>query len=212
MVLYHYTKSLHLPSILRHDALWPSPPLRVYGLSREEVERDPARFGFREGRRHGRRCFSNPSVPHPDHPGMLSAADWFEGQVFDVALTRADWCYSVLSYFPQDLQEGGDFWRLVVETDGPDLAGWQSYQQCRRTRRVPPRSGRGQPQNRRRPERLVLLLRRAVSRRPPRRTRAVPPRALDAAVRGVRAGPLVEMPRCRRQFEADFAGVGARRG
>jgi hypothetical protein len=126
-ILYHYTHSLALAGIFRHRALWPSPPLQVYGLSRQEVESSPARFGFREGRCQGRRSFVN-RVPHPGCPGFLFVAAWFEGQVFDVSLTRADWCYSVMSYFPETEQEGGAFWRLVLDTEGLDLCGWLDYQ------------------------------------------------------------------------------------
>jgi hypothetical protein len=127
--LYHYTKSWALASIFRHGAIWPSPPLRAYGLSRQEVESSPARFGFQEGRFQGRRLFINMDVSHPDQPGALSAACWFEGQVFDVSFTRADWCYSVMSYYPEAEQECGAIWRLVLDTEGLDLCGWQDYQQ-----------------------------------------------------------------------------------
>jgi hypothetical protein len=128
-VLYHYTKGTAMESIFRHRALWPSPPLRAYGLSREEVEVNPARFGFRERRHWGRRVFINPDVPLVEQPELLSMAYWFEGQAFAVSLTRADWCNSIMSYFPEVIQEGGVFWRLVLDTEGLDLCGWQNYQQ-----------------------------------------------------------------------------------
>ena len=37
-ILYHYTKTWSLGSIFQHWALWPSPPLRVYGLDRRQVD------------------------------------------------------------------------------------------------------------------------------------------------------------------------------
>jgi hypothetical protein len=209
MVLYHYTKLLWVTSILRHLALWPSPPLRVYGLSREEVERAPARFGFREGRSHARRFYSNNDVPHPDHPGILSGACWFEGQVFDVALTRADWCYSALSYFPRDLQEGGLIWRLVVETDGLDLAGWRDYQ---RRANVPGDFRRMLADRSRRvgddPNDWYFffgelpLAGRIVELEQYHRGRWT--RSADVFERA----PLAEIPNKRRQFEATFTRVG----
>ena len=122
MTLFHYTKGFCLPSIFRTLALWPAPPLRCYGLVREEVERDPARFGFQVGVDSGRRFFRNDEVPHADAPEVLSRVLWFEGQVYDVALTKADWCYSALSYAPRDYQERGGCWRLVIDVDGLDLA------------------------------------------------------------------------------------------
>jgi hypothetical protein len=128
-VLYHYTKAWAMASIFRHLTLWPSPPLRVYGLSRQEVEANPAMFGFREGRCQGRRMFLSDSIRHLEIPEAISAALWFEGQVFDLSLTRAEWCYSVMSYYPEAEQEGGAIWRLVLDIEGLDLCGWQDYQQ-----------------------------------------------------------------------------------
>src|SRR5262245_46320540 len=100
MRLYHYTMWLRMTSIFRHRTLWPSPSLRLSGLSRAEVGRDPDRFGFQTGVSHGRRYFDSETLLVPGHSGWRGAAFWLEGQVFDVALTRADWCYSVMSYFP----------------------------------------------------------------------------------------------------------------
>ena len=129
-LLYHYTKCWGLWSILKHYELWPAPPLQRYGLDRRAVELDPAAFGFRVRRLPGardRRFFVREDIPHPG--GGVVSACWYEGQVFDVAFTQADWCHSVMSYFPGDLQEGGAFWRLVVDLDGLDIFGWESFQQ-----------------------------------------------------------------------------------
>src|SRR5262249_25557485 len=109
--------------------LWPSPPLRAYGINRQEVEASPARFGFRVGRLQGRRFFFNEKLHHPGDAGWGSAVSWIEGQVFDVALTRANWCHSVMAYFPEEEQVGGFIFRLVLNTEGLDLYGWQDYQQ-----------------------------------------------------------------------------------
>jgi hypothetical protein len=209
MILYHYTKLLWLPSILSHNALWPAPPLRSYGLVREEVERDPGRFGFQTLFRCGRRFFINNDVRHTDPPVGLSGAVWCEGQVFEVALTRADWCFSVMSYFPRTFQEGGAFWRLVVETDGLNLAGWREYQQ---RANVPAGYRRSLAEASRRVGDDVNewyfffgelpLAGRLVELEQYHRGRWT--RLSDAFERA----PLAEMARERRLFEATFARVG----
>jgi hypothetical protein len=55
--------------------------------------------------------------------------NWYQGQAFDVALTRADWCHSVMRYFPKDMVEGGAIFRLALDPRGLDLCGWERYQQ-----------------------------------------------------------------------------------
>lgn len=209
MVLYHYTKIVWLDSILRHSALWPAPPLRNYGLVREDVERDPGRFGFRMFICDGRRCFISTSVQHADSSGALSAASWCEGQVFDVALTQADWCFSVMSYFPSGQQEGGAFWRLVVETDGLDVVGWREYQQRANVPAVVRRAladatrKRGDDPN----DWYFLfgelpLADRLIEVEQYHRGRWT--RLSDVFERA----PLAEMPRARRLFEATFSRAG----
>jgi hypothetical protein len=208
MRLYHYTRKVWLPSILHHRALWPSPPLRLSGLNREEVERDPARFDFLEERIYGRRCFSS-HVPVPDLPGVVhKGMGWVEGQVFDVGLTRADWCHCAMSNFPKAFQERGDFWRLVIETEGLDLTGWRDYQ---------------------RRANLPALYRRCLAKMA--RSLGDDPNdwyfffgempldghltEMEQYCRGrwtrmsdiSRQAPLAEMPQARRLFEATFTGV-----
>ena len=123
----HYTKVFNLPDIFQ-GGLLPSPPLASYGISREAVEADPTRHGFRVYRDGGRRMFRNDTIPHRTFPDRVSAASWYEGERFAVAFSRAGWCGSALGYLPPGAAETGWAYRLVLDLAGLDVFGWHQFQ------------------------------------------------------------------------------------
>jgi hypothetical protein len=125
---YHYTKVFNLSGIFRDGALLPSPPLACYGLSRDAVEADPARHGFRALRRQSRRYFFHESIPDPTFTGWFHAAGWHEGERFAVSFSRAGWCGSALGYLPPGTADAGWAYRLVIDLSGLDVFPWQDYQ------------------------------------------------------------------------------------
>jgi hypothetical protein len=127
-IAYHYTKVFNLSGVFRDGTLLPSPPLARYGLRRDAVEADPARYGFRVTRHQGRRFFFNESIPDPTFTQWLSAAAWHEGERFVVAFSRASWCGSALGYLPPSATDAGWAYRLIINLGGLDVFTWQQYQ------------------------------------------------------------------------------------
>jgi hypothetical protein len=126
---FHYTTLINLPSIFQKRALLPSPPLALYGLTRDAVEANPGAHGFCVYRSDSRRVYDKQDVPHFDYPQVLDDLMWYEGERFAVAFTAAPWCGTALGYMPPDAREGGVAYRLVVDLDGLDTFGWERWQQ-----------------------------------------------------------------------------------
>ncbi len=127
-IAYHYTKVFNLSGIFRDGSLFPSPPLARYGLSREAVEADPARYGFRVVNPHGRRYFLNENVPDQTFRQWAHVAGWHEDERLVVSFSRAGWCGSALGYLPPGMADAGWAYRLVIDLSGLDVFTWQQYQ------------------------------------------------------------------------------------
>jgi hypothetical protein len=125
---YHYTKVINLAGIFDKWTLLPSPPLAAYGLCRDAVEADPARYGFQVRKLSGRRIFSNQEIHDSICPKVLYGAAWHEGERFAVAFSRAGWCGSALGYLPPGKAEAGWAFRLAIDLRGLDVFTWQQYQ------------------------------------------------------------------------------------
>jgi hypothetical protein len=127
-IAYHYTKVINLAGLYRDRILLPSPPLARYGLSREAVEANPGRYGFRVTRHPGRRWFFNGNIPDPTLPQGFNVAGWYEGERFAASFSKSAWCGSALDYLPADKVQKGLAYRLVMDLGGLDVFTWQDYQ------------------------------------------------------------------------------------